>query len=204
MFICIEGMDGVGKSSVIDRIIGEWDGPVNSLHDPGVHVDHKVGQSLRQIVKYNEMDAEAETFLFMACRKELVAEINRLGDEGIDVIVDRYKASTYVYQGIIKDQVELVEKLDEICDFPVPDLTIYLTAPFDVLTERLIKRNANIDKFKSNESFRRRVWSAYKGFIANDLYENPNAVSIDASGTPEEVYDLVNRAISKYKETVNV
>jgi len=199
MWTLIEGVDAVGKSTVIKSIINSWEGSIKALHDPGVHEDHEVCQELRKIVKYKQLDADAETLLFMACRKELVAEIKRLNDQNIDVVVDRYRASTIIYQGIMKNRMELITRMEQACNFPVPDISFYLFAPFEVLTERLIKRNGNIDKFKSNEDFRKRVWYAYDEFIEKEIEKSPYTYRIDASGTETEVFEMVFSKIQQYK-----
>lgn len=218
IWILIEGPDGASKSTTVNTIVKNWKyGEIVSLHDPGISKDHVVGQKIREFVKNWDMSPDTETLLFMAARTELVHHIKALQEQGKSIILDRYRPSTAVYQGIIKGRTRLITELETALQLPDPDITIYLKAPFDVLTQRLISRASNIDKFKSNDDFRKKVWKAY-GTHIDDAFSNCDDVFtprgfmkdkvtagekdgegtiyiVDASGTPEEVYGVCKRLI---------
>jgi dTMP kinase len=202
MYILIEGPDGVGKGTLIDTLVEKLskNNDVVSYIDPGISTEPEWAewQILRNFVKYNEMDSFTEMLLFYTVRSRLMQEVDRSLSEGKIVIQDRGSLSTMVYQGIIKGCD--VKALDDFCDFTKPDITLILDAPFDILTERLQKRAANIDKFKSNDDFRQQVWQAY-----SELYNSPtlreqySIVNIDATLPAEQVFyncleEIINAA----------
>ena len=197
MYMLIEGVDGSGKSTLIKRIVDTWDGEIDHYFDPGI--SHKPAfekwQDIRNFVKTQGMESETETLLFFALRQELMAQVEHSIFHGRDVIQDRGTVSTYVYQGIIKGQVDYIKKLETVINFRKPDITLILNAPFDILTERLEKRATNIDKFKSNIDFRKRVWVEYQTYINT----NPDVIEIDASGTEYETYERCLEVIDDYR-----
>jgi len=203
--IClIEGSDAVGKGTLIEGLIKTWKyGEVKALHDPGVHKEHEVGQKLRSIAKEMDLCADAETLLFMACRKELVHEFTTLQENGISSIVDRYKPSTAIYQGILKGREDLIDRMEEAAGFPEPDITIYLNAPFEVLTERLEKRAANIDKFKRNSDFRKKVWETYNAYMAVHADTDNTVHIVNANRSTDKVLASCQDIIDMYMETNN-
>ena len=191
-FIYLDGPDGVGKGTLVQNILDNWDvdanGPVKSFFDPGIEQGHPMGV-IRSLVKTTQMQPETELLLFQACRVELWANIFDALNMGINVILDRGYLSTQVYQGEMKGLKDLVYIFSDIFQLEPPDATFVLNAPFEVLTDRLEKRFAtddpNIDKFKSNEFFRRRVWAEYGKLLKDD----PSLIELDSTGTPEDTLE---------------
>ena len=75
LFITFEGTEGSGKSTQVE-MIGEW----LSSRDPVVVREPggtELGERIREVVLYAglEIDAEAEMYLFMAGRRQLIAEV---------------------------------------------------------------------------------------------------------------------------------
>src|SRR3979490_3463142 len=75
LFITFEGTEGSGKTTQGERL-GEW----LSSHDPVVIREPggtELGERIREVVLYAGLvlDAEAEMYLFMAARRQLIGEV---------------------------------------------------------------------------------------------------------------------------------
>ena len=103
MFITVEGIEGVGKSTNIDAICG-------FLRNEGI--DHIVtrepggtdlGEDIRGLLlghKHNDMSSDCELLLMFAARAQHLAEvISPALDRGQWVVCDRFTDATYAYQG---------------------------------------------------------------------------------------------------------
>jgi dTMP kinase len=196
----IDGVDGSGKSTLIKNIVDRWVGDIDSYFDPGIshHPAFAKWQVIRNFVKTECMEDETETLLFFALRQELMSQVEHSISHGRDAIIDRGYVSTTVYQGILKGQNEFIKRLETVINFRKPDVLFILNAPFEVLTERLEKRASNIDKFKSNIDFRKRVWEAYQNYIN----EHDDIIVIDASGSEENTYTQCMKHIEQWKQNL--
>ena len=75
LFITFEGTEGSGKTTQAE-LLGEWlakRDPV-VVREPG---GTELGEQIRDVLLYKglEIDPEAETYLFMASRRQLIAEV---------------------------------------------------------------------------------------------------------------------------------
>src|SRR5439155_6547762 len=100
LFITFEGTEGSGKTTQAE-LLGEW----LSRHDPVAVREPggtELGEQIRDVLLYKglEIDPEAEMYLFMASRRQLIAEVIVPAlAAGQIVIADRYHDSTLAYQG---------------------------------------------------------------------------------------------------------
>jgi dTMP kinase len=103
-FIVLEGADGCGKSTQATLLV-EWlrarSRDVLHVRDPG---STGVSEAVRRILldpASGRLSVATETFLYMAARAQLVAEVIRPAlDAGRVVVCERWTLSTEVYQGI--------------------------------------------------------------------------------------------------------
>lgn len=96
-FIVIEGPDGIGKTSIINKLKDKLDNNrVVFLNDP--YVGNIITDTIGKLVKnnYDKLDSETAMLLFIAGRIELNKIINNYLNRGINVICDRYIKSTFV------------------------------------------------------------------------------------------------------------
>src|ERR1700716_4673023 len=75
LFITFEGTEGSGKTTQVE-MLGEW----LSSHDVVVIRERggtELGERIREVVLFGGlvMDAEAEMYLFMAARRQLIGEV---------------------------------------------------------------------------------------------------------------------------------
>ncbi len=146
MFITIDGGDGCGKSSQIERLredLSQRGIAVRVCRDPG---STPLGVTLRSILlgkKELAISPESEMFLFMAARAQMTTEIisPALAKNEV-VLADRFLLSTLVYQGFAGglDPNDILRTGLIATGGLLPDLTILLDIPVEVAFSR-IKRN---------------------------------------------------------------
>lgn len=159
--IVIEGMDGVGKTTQVQRIVGALNAAGQQavgIREPG---GTWLGEHLRNILKHEDCQAlspTAQMLLFAAARAQNVAEcIKPLLEAGTWVVMDRFSPSTQVYQGEL-DRLPDAMAVDELaCQGLVPDLTFIL----DMDVERAALRRAENEKDAWDRKDMRVVRAAY-------------------------------------------
>ena len=142
MFICLEGIDGSGKSTQLERL-GKW------LEDCGFSVtlireptDSPVGQLIRKMLQ--DLRAQDEGFqrtlalLFAADRTLLMDNIRKEEEMNQIVLSDRSFYSSLAYQ----NGEEWIAQINQYA--LEPDLVILL----DLETEKAIARCEGTDKFE--------------------------------------------------------
>ena len=149
VFITLEGTEGGGKTTQINRLaerLRSQGRAVHVLREPG---GTPIGEEIRHTLKHSEqnraMSPEAELLLMNASRAQLVREIIRpVLTAGEIVLCDRFYDSTIAYQGYGR-QLDL-KRVQGIIDFAVgetrPDLTLLLMLPIAVSEARRRQREA--------------------------------------------------------------
>ena len=128
MFIVIEGADGTGKSTLAAALAQHLNATLTAEPSRAL-----IGQWVR--ANLDALPAVALAFLFAADRAQHVSEVIAPAlARGGNVICDRYIPSSVAYQGL--DAIALNTS------FPVPDLTILLTASPRVARQRIAARDA--------------------------------------------------------------
>src|SRR5690348_17585292 len=102
MFFSFDGLDGVGKTTQIERFLAwlaERGHDVVRCQDPG---STPLGEAVRELLLGHRVPIarRAEMLLFMAARAQLVDEVIRPAlERGQTVVSDRYLLANAVYQG---------------------------------------------------------------------------------------------------------
>ncbi|MDR2488043.1 MAG: dTMP kinase [Desulfovibrio sp.] len=173
MFIAFEGIEGSGKSTVLEWLCDRFAGQGVSFlrtREPG---GSDIGETLRALL----LDArqtivpEAELFLYLADRAQHVRQVIRPAlERGEFVISDRYADSTIVYQGYGRGlDVEELFRLNEIAVGGLwPDMTVLLDVDPAVGLDRARVRNheqgtdVTEGRFETEElSFHHRIRQGY-------------------------------------------
>jgi dTMP kinase len=147
----------------------------------------ELGERLREVVLNSgmELDGEAEMYLFMAARRQLIAEVIAPAlAAGQIVVADRYHDSTLAYQGGAKGVPTTWPHT-----FPRPDITFLLSVPVESGLERLAKAGNKPDRMESESiEFHKRVAAAYEQLAAAE----PNRFArLDATGSKEHIHQTV-------------
>lgn len=190
MFIAIEGMDGSGKTSLIQLLkglrVGEKE--IITVRDPG---GTSVAENIREIVKTQNPVPMAELLLFLAAKYDLYEKIIHPAIvSGKIVISDRWYWSTYVYQGVFRGLKDILDKMP--VSIKDPDLVIYLDLPVEESIRRINRReNRPVDMFDDiSVQSKTEMRKAYL-----QLAKSPNAVIIDANKPISMVSSTVHHAI---------
>lgn len=194
MFITFEGVEGCGKTTIINMIYEK----LKSMNFDVIHVREpggvKISEQIRNIIldKSNtEIDDRCEALLFAASRRQLLVEkIFPALKENKIVICDRFVDSSLAYQGGGKRLG--IENVLNINLFATENSLPNLTILFDIDPELGLKRIAKNSEREINRldlqkiDFYNRVRDAYL-YLADtnkDRYQ-----IIDASKSIEEVYN---------------
>lgn len=189
MLVTLEGLDGSGKSTVHEALQDTYSDAAFT-HEP---TDSWYGEAVSRSISDEGADPIAELFLYTADHANHLSRTVRPAlDAGELVISDRYSDSRYAYQGaaldgIIDRPMEYVRGVHAPFTRP-PDLTLYL----DVDPETGARRSGATNKFEQSE-YLGRVRENYERLIDA---EPGRFVRIDATRSPEEVLDSVERVLS--------
>ena len=152
MFITLEGIDGCGKSTQSERLahwLTEQTGHETvRTYEPGGYHD---GEALRKfILESRNFCAKSELLMFLADRAEHVSRVIAPALlAGHNVVCERWNESTIAYQsGGHKLGHEETMKLIEACDFPEPDMKIFLDVVPEIALSRIRERRKS-DKFEA-------------------------------------------------------
>ena len=199
-FITVEGIDGAGKSAIIDTIVStvtENGIEIVTTREPG---GTRVGEQLRELILCREVTitVDAEILIIFAARSQHLEEIILPNLEaGRWVLCDRFTDSTYAYQGggrkIPFERIQVIE--DWLQKGFRPDLTLLLDA--DVETGRERARVESVpDRFEAEtKNFHKRVRKAYRLIAESD---SERIKYIDAVQAIEEVCKDVRLQIKKF------
>jgi dTMP kinase len=211
--IVFEGAEGVGKTTQARRL-------VESLERSGVvcvHLREPGGTSLGEAIRgvllepFRTIVPPAEALLFMASRAQLASERIRPALAAGDVVVlDRFFLSTYAYQiharGLPAREVEAANKL-AVGDL-VPTVTIVLSLPGKDGLERAGQRSGHDYMEQLGDDFHARVGAAFDEFGSNMWQANhPECgpiVSVNASGSADDVFERIVRALTAYTPQLRV
>ena len=200
-FIVFEGIDGCGKSTqilnTVNHIVNE-----NKYNHVVITREPYQKREIREILR-NDSDAYSQadklTDLFVRDRKEHIQDvISPALEKGIDVISDRFKLSTIVYQSIQGMNTDELIKMH--LNMPIPDLTLVFDVPASVAVERMRKENRdNKHKFEADQEFLEKLRQKY--LEMPKLLPEEKIIIIDATKPIEEIKQEILKILS---ETLNL
>ncbi|CED59517.1 Thymidylate kinase-dTMP kinase [Moritella viscosa] len=190
MFIVIEGLDGVGKSTITKALATAIDAVV--LTTPG---DNFKGIRDQLEVIYQD-NHQARQLFYMSTVVSISEQVRDLISKGKNVIVDRYWLSTQVYHHWKSDNSHF-ELLDVEKTLLVPDITLYLELSLEQRKKRLSGRTVNTveDNLTLTETVDTELNNLY------DQYSNASITGrwlhVDANAT---IADIVKTICNKLQE----
>ncbi len=189
-FITIEGIEGVGKSTHMGRLVGHIEAHghrVLKSREPG---GTPTAEVIREVVLGHSEETIpdiAELLLMFAARSLLVENVIRPALlAGTWVVCDRFVDASRAYQG--GGRGIPMQQINELADWVLgdlhPDLTILLDAPVEVGMSRADSRG-NPDRLDVERAeFYSRVRGSYLQLAES---EPERFVIVDASGELDEV-----------------
>ena len=189
-FISVEGPDGSGKGTQIDRLADALDRfgfEVVRSREPG---GSPIGEKIREILLDPEnkaMSDVTEALLYAASRAQHVREVIRPAvKDGKILLCDRFEDSSVAYQGGGRGLgVDRVLKInEEAVDGTKPDCTVYLDLNHREAMLRRIAASVPDRMEQEADSFHARVEDAYHELLRRDP---GRMIRVDAAGTRDEI-----------------
>jgi dTMP kinase len=197
LFVTLDGIDGVGKSTQIDRLsayLKDCGRTVLQVRDPGSTV---IGLKLREILLDSDLELHrrTEAMLFMASRCEMVEKTIRPAlASGTSVISDRFLLANVVYQSIGGDvTAEQLWQMGRLANSGLePDLTLLLDMP---ATRAITRIQGPSDRME-----RRGVdylESVRQAFLRELHHSSADTAVINADQSPDAVAAEIRTAIDR-------
>lgn len=120
--------------------------------------------------KADKVDPMVASLYFAADRKYNISKINKLLDDGVNVIVDRYVYSNMAHQGgkILDDEKrkELYNFIDtlefKLLNLPKPDIALFLYMPYEDSNSLRVNRKEALDQHENDPNHLKHAEKAYK------------------------------------------
>ena len=200
LFISLEGIDGVGKSTqsdLLEEYLRELGQPVVRTFEPG---GTELGQEIRHLLLHRKGDVapRSEALLYAADRAHHVAtKVRPALERGEAVITDRYLDSSVAYQGVGRELN--AEDVRAISMFAVenllPDLTILLDLEAGAAMARRSKTGAEPDRLEREKvEFFEAVRQAY---LAMAKAEPQRWLIVRASQTVDQMQAQIRARIDQ-------
>lgn len=206
-FITIEGVDGAGKSTHVEKLVRQLRGmgfDVVHTREPG---GTDFGENIRQIALNAPMSPRTETMLMFTARNQHLEQVIRPAlAQGKIVVCDRFTDSTWAYQGGGKDvPAEFLSAQENLVHGDLqPGLTLLFDLPVEISMQRLTQTGKIPDKFESeNRTFHDKVRRAYLARA-----DDPRFKIIDSSKTVDiislQVDAILFQHLTKIKVSKNI
>lgn len=198
-FITMEGGEGAGKSTMMDRVARWLEDSGHSVvrtREPG---GTELAEKLREVLldrQNSTLSGQSELLLLFAARSQHLDELIRPSlQRGEWVLCDRFTDATWAYQGGGRGlPLEDIETLETLVHGDLqPDLTVLLDLPVEQGMERAGKRSL-ADRFEQESmAFFQRVRAAY---LERAARSPERFVVIDASGDQANVWLQIAGALN--------
>jgi len=194
VFICIEGLDGSGKSTqakLLTKRLCKEGYPAIYTAEPS---KGKIGQFIRkQLFEQTRMPVSVEALLFAADRIEHVQRdiVPALQEDKI-VISDRYVYSSLAYQGSAGLSLDWIETIN--ANAQKPDLSIFI----DVTPENVLNRLKRKKSVMENLPTQKRVQEIYQKYVTKGSLKR-----IDGSKGKQEVLEDLYTEVICYLKKIN-
>lgn len=195
MFISFEGTEGVGKTTLINRV-EQWlqahKKPYLRTREPGGTPLSEQIRALLLTPQTEPMAADCELLLLFAARAQHVQQkIIPALDAGQWVLCDRFIDASFAYQaagrGIAPDKIQqLVDMFVPV----LPQYTFWLDSPVEIGLQRAQQRG-QLDRFEQEKvEFFQKVRSCYQQRAAA---EPARFVRLDATQSADQVWQMVEQ-----------
>lgn len=208
VFVTIEGVDGCGKTTQRNALIGYleqlgWD--VQLTREPG---GDEIAEKIRELIldpANTAMHDLTEAYLYAASRAQNVrAKIRPALDRGKAVVCDRFVDSSIAYQG--GGRLLGAEMIAGINAFAVgdtaPDVTVYLRMEPDKALSRRLSASEPDRLESEKDSFFMRTYEAYEALYSQSGMER--VVTVDAGQPIEAVTRDMLDAVAARLDTLSV
>lgn len=192
MFISFEGTEGVGKTTLINRV-EQWlqvqQRPYLRTREPGGTPLAEQIRALLLTPQTEPMAADCELLLLFAARAQHVQQsIIPALDAGQWVLCDRFIDASFAYQaagrGIAPDKIQ---QLVDLFVPVLPQYTFWLDAPVEIGLQRAQQRG-QLDRFEQEKvEFFQKVRACYQ---QRAIAEPARFVRLDATQPADQVWQM--------------
>jgi dTMP kinase len=187
--IAVEGLDGAGKGTQVERLRRRLDRPVYVTYEP---TSGPIGLQIRLVLEQRiKADAATLAALFAADRVDHLYHQGGILDhlqQGIDVISDRYYLSSFAYQGMSLDW-EWIWNMHARCIRP--EVTFFVDVPVEVCLARIARgRGGHFDLFENREALTR-ARASHLSAIDRLRAAGDRIEVIDGNAPPEQVHEAI-------------
>ncbi len=189
IFICIEGLDGCGKTTQTKLLVEKLRQNYNAVYTAEPSCG-KIGTFIRKSILYGENRATsfAEALLFAADRVEHVEnEVLPALRQGKLVISDRYVYSSLAYQGAAGLSLDWIERVNEHA--LRPELAIFI----DVDPRAVMQRLKPVKSVMENLETQQKVRQVYLKFV-----ERGDLTKIDGNKPKYMVAEELHRVVLNF------
>ena len=191
-FICIEGLDGCGKTTQAKLLTEKLEKSHSAVYtaEPS---RGKIGTFIRNRCLYGEkrLSIIVEALLFAADRIEHIEnEVQPALNQGHLVVSDRYVYSSLAYQGAAGLSLEWIEKVN--VHALKPDLAIFIDVDPKTVMHRLKTKRSVMENMETQQ----RVRDLYLGFVAKG-----ELVRLDGDRTKDEVAEALSKMVLQFLDT---
>jgi dTMP kinase len=191
-FICIEGLDGSGKTTHTHRLVRNlqkrgFDSVYTTEPSEG-----EIGRFIRASVLQGRQRVPrvVEGVLFAADRVEhLEKDVKPALREGKIVVSDRCVYSSLAYQGAAGLNLEWIEEINRFA-LP-PELALYIDVPPEVVVKRIRRKKSVMERLETQ----RRVKQVYMKFV-----DKGKLISINGDRKKSEVEQNIMNITLDYLE----
>jgi len=195
-FICIEGIDGSGKTTQARRLVRHLRRKGFDLVYTTEPSSGKVGGLIRRYVldRKKRVPITLEALLFAADRIDhLETEIKPALKSKKVVVCDRYVYSTLAYQGAAGLDIKWIELINRFA--LAPNLALFLDVPPEVVVKRL-KRKRSVMETPQNQQKVREVYIR--------MVKDGHMVLVDGNKPVDDVADDILNVVLDFLERSHV
>lgn len=199
LFIVLEGPDGAGISTqaalLQEALTSRGHRAVTTKEPTSGPIGAVIRQALSHRLVYppsQPVGNDVMALLFAADRLDHIrADILPRIEAGTHVVCDRYRLSSYAYQGLTAGQ-EWVRALNSRSI--APDLTLFIDVPPDVSQKRIALRGGHIELYETDERLRP-IYGNYLALVEQARQAGERIVVVDGTPSPDVVAEAVLREV---------
>ena len=199
MIIAIEGINGGGKTTLINRLVKKMPHALVIRSPGGTHYGEKIRQQIKDAVAGErkippQQLAQMNIRGFKEAQRELIepafsADTNS-AETSSAIILDRWSESTHAYQGAMGVCAEFIDAELSMAGIIRPDITLLLD-----MDERdaHARHHPDIPMNEQQANYKKKARAI---FLAR-ASKNPNTAIIDASKNDDDVFLAVTDTLEK-------
>ncbi|MCW3986602.1 MAG: dTMP kinase [Candidatus Bathyarchaeota archaeon] len=192
MFICVEGIDGSGKTTQARRLVKAltkkgYDAVYTTEPSKGIY-----GNIIRKnILQGNtRVPTVVEAVLFAADRNyHIENEIKPLLKAGKIIVCDRYVYSSIAYQGAADVNIEWIKEINKHAI--KPDLAIYIDVPPEIVIDRIKRRKTVMETLQTQRDVRE---------LYLKLVEDKQLFKVYGNASIREVAQVIENIVLRFLE----